>query len=267
MRNARSVKGFLCIAVVLLSVLSIARESTVTRTFKWHYNERTYSLDHTFDYNTYTFYKGLPRTFSNYAEYVVESSRYPFIEDFAKTLKQLAKKHGLSNWETINLIVKFVQSIPYVDDPVGEYPRFPIETLVDLAGDCEDSAILLAAILSSLGYEVLLVSPPGHMAVALACPNCNGTYYAQEGKRYFYIETTDVGWAIGAIPAQYQGRSAKVHAVKSGSDSGSMLARGQAPKPNPASSPAQYHGNGTVTINGVTYRVRMIRNSDGTWTY
>jgi len=49
---------------------------------------------------------------------------------------------------TIENALAFVQkSVSYQLDPAGsEYPRYPVETLVDGVGDCEDSAILYASI-------------------------------------------------------------------------------------------------------------------------
>jgi hypothetical protein len=61
-----------------------------------------------------------------------------------------------------------------VTEGYDEYPRYPIETLVDKGGDCEDTAILAASIIRGMGYGVvLLVFPktadsPGHCAVGVA---------------------------------------------------------------------------------------------------
>jgi hypothetical protein len=117
-----------------------------------------------------------------------------------------------------------------------------------------------------MGYEVLLVSPPGHMAVAVACSNCDGTYYEQDGRRYFYIETTDNSWPIGYIPPKYDNREARLYKVTSGVDSGSMLASGSIAKvgndPEDEESYTAY-----VTVNGVTYRLRLVKKADGSWVY
>ena len=42
------------------------------------------------------------------------------------------------------------------------------------------------------------------MAIAVNCEGCEGSAYQFEGKRYFYIETTASGFAIGKIPADYR---------------------------------------------------------------
>ena len=110
----------------------------------------------------------------------------------------------------------FVQNLPYTTDsatsPFDEYPRYPIETLVDNGGDCEDTSILLASILNSMGYGVILIELPGHCAVGVkGGDNIYGTYWEYAGEKYFYIETTDSGWAIGEIPDEYAEASADLY--------------------------------------------------------
>ncbi len=64
-----------------------------------------------------------------------------------------------------------------------------LETLHDKQGDCEDKAILTAALLENLGYNVSLLRLPQHMAVGV---HLNETiplysYYIDE---YYFLETT-----------------------------------------------------------------------------
>ena len=103
-----------------------------------------------------------------------------------------------------------MQSLKYAQDNVtagiGEYPRFPVETLVDELGDCEDTSILLITIAEILGIDAVLILIPdafpdaGHAAVGLALDNFSGTYYELDGIQYFYAETTAAGWQIGEVP-------------------------------------------------------------------
>ena len=71
--------------------------------------------------------------------------------------------------------VSFAQNLPYTADDVttgfDEYPRFPYETLYDNGGDCEDTSILVSAMLRELRYGVALLHFPGHMAVRLRVPS------------------------------------------------------------------------------------------------
>lgn len=33
-----------------------------------------------------------------------------------------------------------------------------------------------------------------------------GSYIEYHGERYYYIETTGVGWEVGEVPEEYQGK-------------------------------------------------------------
>lgn len=148
-----------------------------------------------------------------YVSYVTEERNYELVKTLARVLAQKAPRDHRGR---IEFAAAFVQeAIPYIEEE-GEYPRYPVETLVD-GGDCEDKSILLAAILRAMGYRVALLffeGNPGHMAVGVECPNCWGTYYLKDGVRYFYLETTSPGWSIGEVPLEYQEIGALVSVVR-----------------------------------------------------
>ncbi|MDA0524261.1 hypothetical protein [Methanococcoides alaskense] len=75
----------------------------------------------------------------------------------------------------------------------------------DGGGDCEDSSILLASLLYDMGYGVAL---PRHMAVGVkGDDDLSGSYYNYDGTKYFYLEPTNSGWDVGAIPDEYKNES------------------------------------------------------------
>ena len=77
-----------------------------------------------------------------------------------------------------------------------------METLADGNGDCADTAILTAALLKEMGYDVVIVifpGNPGHAGTAVACDNCNGYYYSLNGNRDYYLETTGTGFSLGTL--------------------------------------------------------------------
>ena len=117
-------------------------------------------------------------------------------------------KYDLSKSEIPHLTVAFVQSLEYTSDDLttgfDEYPRYPYETLYESGGDCEDTAILTAALLQELGYGVVLIELPGHMAVGVKCSeDTSGYYYLDNGIRYCYLETTNINWEVGQLPDEY----------------------------------------------------------------
>ena len=185
--------------------------SCFTRNYAWNFMGKEYRLRTEFSWEAYRFYDEAPRVYSEYGIYTIEYPHYPIVPELAAKLRGLARRACLSEWQTIQLAVTFVQNLHYQAEP-GEYPKFPFETLADRGGDCEDLSILLAAVLRELGYSALLVNPPGHMAVALACQDCDGIHYDLHGRKFFYIETTSPNFEIGSSPEQYKGKKGQLFA-------------------------------------------------------
>ena len=100
----------------------------------------------------------------------------PYLQKIAKDLRSMARSEGYDTYDTANLVLAFVQSLPYVPDdvstPYDEFPKFPLETIVEGGGDCEDTSILYATLMKILGYDVALVAYPGHMMVAVHTKDC-----------------------------------------------------------------------------------------------
>lgn len=179
-----------------------AQNSVYKRTVQWNYGGYTFTDALTFNVADYNYYKELSKT-QTYSAYATEHSSHPYLLSLALILDQDAKQLGYKDYTLAAYLVAFVQqAIPYKNDPYNggyDYPRYPIETIVDQGGDCEDKAALLVALLNTFGFDAILVQTPGHMAAAMACQNCGG-YYNYNGKKYSFIETTASGWQIGAVP-------------------------------------------------------------------
>jgi hypothetical protein len=159
--------------------------------------------------------RGRPRE-----EYVAVELMNGTAGELASLLWDTAEANGLSSmYEKVEFCVDFVQSIPYVTDDVSvgfdDYTKFILETLVDLEGDCEDTSIMLAAILEAEPFnrDAVLIQPPGHMAVGIWGPELGGYQYVNDEMRYSYVETTGSGWGIGDIPDDYRGEDAEIHQV------------------------------------------------------
>ena len=85
-----------------------------------------------------------------------------------------------------------------------EYWKFPLETLYDHGGDCEDTSILMAALCKAMGYESSLLLLPGHMAAGVHFDTdleLGGYYFRNDPQKvYYYCETTSTGFHVGEIP-------------------------------------------------------------------
>lgn len=204
----------LLVAALPLSPVPISAE-TIDLEFSWRYQGYPWTLSLSIPQSMLEYYQSKDRTpTEDYSVYVTHPYDDVYIDTIIQKFNFIAIERSYTEIEKINLIISFVQSLPYTSDSVttsfDEYPRYPLETLVDEGGDCEDTSILTAALLDALNYDIVLVAPPGHMAVGVNI-DTYGTYYEYEGEAYFYLETTGEGWEIGERPENYKGVSVYVY--------------------------------------------------------
>ena len=187
-----------------------ATASLLERVYEWRFDREDWTVTFTIPRNEYYYYQNQDRTY-DWASYVTEDN--DLMVDLAQDFRDLADEKGYDDYELVSFILSFVQSMPYTVDSVtsgaDEYPRFPVETLVDRGGDCEDTSFLFASILGSEPIDidcVLFLLPadyPEHMAVGVAGEDISGSYVMHDGIRYYYCETTGSGWEIGDVPSDY----------------------------------------------------------------
>ncbi len=101
-----------------------------------------------------------------------------------------AESHALTSDEYIELLTTYVQSIPYKTS--GTEIKFPIETVIENRGDCDDKSVLLAGLLAKSGYAtgVVVLSEENHMMAAIkdeATGYVISEYILIETTRYAYI--------------------------------------------------------------------------------
>lgn len=179
---------------------------------KWksYYRLGEASMTMKVDSGMYRYYAALGRYYypHEYVNYLNDENNRTVMNSIAQGLTNYVEKYAGKGLSVVPEAVRFVQSIPYAYDKdtksAEDYPRYPIETLTDNCGDCEDSSILLAGILRELGYDVCLLFYPSHTAVGLV--DKTGMYkqtIPYNGKKYVYIETTG-SRRIGEIPDDYK---------------------------------------------------------------
>ena len=176
---------------------------TMLRTFEWEHEGSRYSYDLRVDYDDYAYYKNLysvdmrcqdvltherDRTFVTYQD--------KYVRELASMLSEISAQKGLDQLSTANLVLDFVQSMEYQSDEVFmghvEYWKFPLETLCDQGGDCEDTAILYSSLMKAMGFDTVLIIVPGHMA--------SGILLSGE-TTYRYCETTSNQFEVGVKPS------------------------------------------------------------------
>ncbi len=161
------------------------------------------------DAEMYRHYQSLERYqgVENYHYYTDDANNRAIVAEMVRLFRQVSGDIQYSEDDTVREVANFVQNVITYEtdaDTTGweDYPRYPIETLYERRGDCEDTSILMAALLRELGYEVGFFHLPNHVAMALRATDdySAGAYYEIDGHRYLYIESTATGWNIGDIP-------------------------------------------------------------------
>lgn len=192
-------------------------DDVILKEYAWLYDDETWTLSLTVPKNLYEYYTNRTRIVTeDYSIYVTHPNDDEYISTVVEAFYDIAVQEGYDSQQTVNLVISFVQSLPYTSDDVttafDEYVRYPLETLVDGGGDCEDTSILTSALLGAMNNEVVLLNFPGHVAVGVNV-DAFGSYFSHEGENYYYLETTGEGWEIGVIPTEYQGTSAVIYPI------------------------------------------------------
>lgn len=195
---------------------------TVTQHYDWIYQWETWKWDLPIPLSLYVEYleRSRPQSPSYWVDMAKDSKDDPYINQMVQRINDAALKKRYTEVQKLNFVIAFVQNLPYTVDiettPYDEYPRYPLETLFDRGGDCEDTSILVAALLDRMGYDValLLLENARHMAVGVSLSGAYGSYYEYDSKKYFYLETTGEGWVIGQIPPSITDVTAYVYPIR-----------------------------------------------------
>lgn len=193
----------------------------IEKTFEWSYNDQDWTWTLNIPSTLYDDYSSVPEStrdangLSGYG--FLTTTKDTYVRMLAEKLNETTNDLGYESFDQVSFILAFVQSLPYTSDSVttgyDNFPRFPIETLVDDGGDCEDTAILFATLTLILGYGTVYINPEGHLAVGILGNDLDGSYYTYNGKTYYYCETTGDGWTIGELPAEWKDETAHIYTI------------------------------------------------------
>jgi PKD repeat protein len=179
-------------------------EIAIPKTLFWQYRNQTYRP---------------PYTSGDWHKYVVDPDDDAYIETLSANLLNAVSSYYSDStslyYGFLQFALQFVEAaIPYRFDTndwaMDEWPRYPVETLVEGMGDCEDTAILFSSIVRPYVQDVHLIILPGHCAAAVPVDwayieqaNFSIGYYQYNGLYYVMVETTGDppdGWRIGELP-------------------------------------------------------------------
>jgi len=194
----------------------------INKTYSWAFDNKDYNIYLEISKDKYDYYLNfetnrIPQnddkdSNAKMASFVTSSDE--IINTLSQKLYNFIKTEDFDKTEAANFILHFVQkNIKYALDnktkACTEYWRFPVETLIEQKGDCEDTSVLYASILKNLDYDTVLLfytweendEKIGHLAVGLNLINGQGDYVTDENNiKYYYCETTAENFNVGELP-------------------------------------------------------------------
>ena len=218
-RTGRHFFPLITLFLLLIPTISVlASEDEMVRDFEWKFKESpASSIQWSWSLNISVERLDAYKDFSvnkrrNYGQMITTKDEN--LIEASMEFNNASIKKGYDRNTEVSFVLSFVQSLEYTSDKVttgyDEYPRFPLETLADKGGDCEDTSILFATLIILLEYDAVLflipgtTDDPGHMAVGVAGEGLAGSHITHDEKKYYYAETTGADWKIGEIPREHK---------------------------------------------------------------
>jgi hypothetical protein len=180
-----------------------------SRLFSYPYNAVGINLDDYFllkdgNRSRPVFYQQKPLT-ENYRQYYIKiiftGNQSVYYSAILKEFQKTKSVYNLDDDEYLQLIVNFVQAMPYFTEK--SEVKYPLVTFTDGCGDCDDKSLLLLALLSQENYNVsIFIIPPDGPNLpshAMAGVASNSATFTKNG--YAMIETTKKDSAIGRFPS------------------------------------------------------------------
>ena len=189
---------------------SVSVNGDTALTYTWTYSGKQYTTTLYIDYSDYKHYKDLTPVSQRCQDTTNHLRDKQFVTYNDKYVLQLASiiknmTSGFTDYQRMDFLLSFTQYIEYQSDDVftgyEEYWKYPVETLYDQGGDCEDTSILFSAIAEAMGYNTSLLLFPGHMAAGVDLDGNYGSCFETGGYRFFYCETTATGYHVGDRPS------------------------------------------------------------------
>ena len=177
--TATDPEGETTVVIVPIVVESIPDGYTLRR-FEWQRDGEPRVWELLIPYDLYQMYKGRLRSspyIDKYGDFVADSQDDPTLRDYAMALWNRGNQ---DDDEFIHEALAFVQgAIRYqADPPTIDHPLYPLETLADGHGDCEDTAILFVSLLKAMGVSCKLAfvdtngdGTPDHVLALVAVSN------------------------------------------------------------------------------------------------
>jgi hypothetical protein len=135
-----------------------------------------------------------------YRAMILDPAEDPVYDRVLSEFREIRDEEHLDQDEYLELITAFVQQLPYQTVHDTD-PKYPVETLVEGSGDCDDKSILLAGLLDREGYQVALLYFAGEKHMAVGVGATEGTF---RNTGLAYVETTNLS-LVGIPTSELEG--------------------------------------------------------------
>ena len=138
---------------------------------------------------------------------IVYEKSFPQLKTIAVGFNEVFKNENMSDKDKLLFVVSFVQNIKY-DRPGGTLDLLsPLTTLAKMFGDCDTKAILLYVLLERMGIDCAMMWSQKYKHAMLGVRiSTRGNYKIFNGKKFYFLETTHPGWAIGDLPPDFKNK-------------------------------------------------------------
>jgi len=161
-------------------------------------------------------------TYESEFAHIRDPALTPLYDSINSEIDRIVAENGYTETDRLNLIVAYIRSIEFADSDIL-VAKYPIQTVVDGTGDCDDTSLLLAGVLQNAGYDsatmIYCLVEEGKSydhGVAGIKLNTSETYSKDvekiyDGKvAYIPIETT-ADWYVGRPNPKYSGVETMVY--------------------------------------------------------
>ena len=138
---------------------------------------------------------------------IVYARSIPAIISIANGFNEMFRNEKLSGKDRVSFVTSFVQHMKY-KRPGGTLDLLaPIGTLAERYGDCDTKAMLLYVLLERMGIDCAMMWSQKYKHAMLGINiSTRGEYKMLSGKKYYFLETTYPGWAIGELPPDFRNK-------------------------------------------------------------
>jgi len=138
---------------------------------------------------------------------IVYARSFPAIISIANGFNEIFRNENLNGKDRVSFVVSFVQHMKY-KRPGGTLDLLaPLGTLAKRYGDCDTKAMLLYVLLERMGIDCAMMWSQKYKHAMLGINiSTRGKYKMLSGKKYYFLETTYPGWAIGELPPDFRNK-------------------------------------------------------------